>query len=311
MGQIPTFIINGFLDSGKTSFIINTFENDGFGNRGKTLLVICEEGEVEYSQEVLSRYNISTFVISSEKEFNSKALDKAIKEHKPNRIVIEMNGMWNINELKFPGVCRLAQLLLFIDFTTFGVYFNNMRQRMVDMMKVSDIIVFNRVKNPQDLSPYQVNVKMINSQAQFLIMDEKFEAMEAYEDPLPYDIDADVIKIEDQDFGRFYIDTFDNKERYNGKVVELNAMVILSKQLPENTFIVGRKVMTCCSDDIQLYGHLCNNLMGLKLKNNSWIHIVAKITFEYSEEYEEEELIFVPIKIEPIQPIKNQVLDFR
>lgn len=311
MGQIPTFIINGFLDSGKTSFIINTFENDGFGNRGKTLLVICEEGEVEYSQEVLSRYNISTFVISSEKEFNSKALDKAIKEHKPNRIVIEMNGMWNINELKFPGVCRLAQLLLFIDFTTFGVYFNNMRQRMVDMMKVSDIIVFNRVKNPQDLSPYQVNVKMINSQAQFLIMDEKFEAMEAYEDPLPYDIEADVIKIEDQDFGRFYIDTFDNKERYNGKVVELNAMVILSKQLPENTFIVGRKVMTCCSNDIQLYGHLCNNLMGLKLKNNSWIHIVAKITFEYSEEYEEEELIFVPIKIEPIQPIKNQVLDFR
>ena len=311
MGQIPTFIINGFLDSGKTSFIINTFENDGFGNRGKTLLVICEEGEVEYSQEVLSRYNISTFVISSEKEFNSKALDKAIKEYKPNRIVIEMNGMWNINELKFPGVCRLAQLLLFIDFTTFGVYFNNMRQRMVDMMKVSDIIVFNRVKNPQDLSPYQVNVKMINSQAQFLIMDEKFEAMEAYEDPLPYDIEADVIKIEDQDFGRFYIDTFDNKERYNGKVVELNAMVILSKQLPENTFIVGRKVMTCCSNDIQLYGHLCNNLMGLKLKNNSWIHIVAKITFEYSEEYEEEELIFVPIKIEPIQPIKNQVLDFR
>lgn len=311
MGQIPTFIINGFLDSGKTSFIINTFENDGFGSRGKTLLVICEEGEVEYSQEVLNRYNISTFIISSEKEFNSKAFDKAIKEFQPNRIVIEMNGMWDVNKLKFPGVCRLAQLLLFIDFTTFGVYFNNMRQRMVDMMKVSDIVVFNRVNNPQDLSPYQVNVKMINSQAQFLIMDENFEAMEAYEDPLPYDIDADIIKIEDKDFGRFYIDTFDNKERYDGKTVELNAMVILSKQLPEGTFIAGRKVMTCCSDDIQLYGHLCNNLMGLKLKNNSWIHLVAKITFEYSDEYQEEELIFIPIKIEQIQPIKNQVLDFR
>lgn len=311
MGQIPTFIINGFLDSGKTSFIINTFENDGFGSRGKTLLVICEEGEVEYSQEVLNRYNISTFIISSEKEFNSKVFDKAIKEFQPNRIVIEMNGMWDVNKLKFPGVCRLAQLLLFIDFTTFGVYFNNMRQRMVDMMKVSDIVVFNRVNNPQDLSPYQVNVKMINSQAQFLIMDENFEAMEAYEDPLPYDIDADIIKIEDKDFGRFYIDTFDNKERYDGKTVELNAMVILSKQLPEGTFIAGRKVMTCCSDDIQLYGHLCNNLMGLKLKNNSWIHLVAKITFEYSDEYQEEELIFIPIKIEQIQPIKNQVLDFR
>ena len=311
MGQIPTFIINGFLDSGKTSFIINTFENDGFGSRGKTLLVLCEEGEVEYPEELLVQNNIILFRISSEKDFSSKIFDKAIKEHKPNRIVIEMNGMWDVNNLKFPGVCRLAQLLLFIDFTTFGIYFNNMRQRLVDMMKVSDIVVFNRVNNPQDLTPYQVNLKMINSQGQILIMDENFEAMEAYEDPLPYDIDAEVIKIEDQDFGRFYIDTFDNKERYDGKVVELNAMVILSKQLPEGTFIAGRKVMTCCSDDIQLYGHLCDNLMGLKLKNNSWIRLTARISYQFSEEYQEEELVFMPIKITPIDPIKNQVLDFR
>lgn len=311
MGQIPTFIINGFLDSGKTSFIINTFENDGFGSRGKTLLVLCEEGEVEYPEELLVQNNIVLFRISSEKDFSSKIFDKAIKEHKPNRIVIEMNGMWDVNNLKFPGVCRLAQLLLFIDFTTFGIYFNNMRQRLVDMMKVSDIVIFNRVNNPQDLTPYQVNLKMINSQGQILIMDENFEAMEAYEDPLPYDIDAEVIKIEDQDFGRFYIDTFDNKERYDGKVVELNAMVILSKQLPEGTFIAGRKVMTCCSDDIQLYGHLCDNLMGLKLKNNSWIHLTARISYQFSEEYQEEELVFMPIKITPIDPIKNQVLDFR
>lgn len=311
MGQIPTFIINGFLDSGKTSFIINTFENDGFGSRGKTLLVVCEEGEVEYPQEILDQNNITIFKISSEKDFSSKIFDKAIKEYKPNRIVIEMNGMWDVNNLKFPGVCRLAQLLLFVDFTTFGIYFNNMRQKLVDAMKISDIIVFNRVNDPQDLTPYQVNLKMINSQAQILIMDENFEAMEAYEDPLPYDIEADVIKIEDKDFGRFYIDTFDNKERYDGKVVELNAMVILSKQLPQGTFIAGRKVMTCCSDDIQLYGHLCDNLMGLKLKNNSWINLTARITYQYSEEYQEEELVFMPIKITPIQPIKNQVLDFR
>ena len=129
MGQIPTFIINGFLDSGKTSFIINTFENDGFGSRGKTLLVVCEEGEVEYPQEILDQNNITIFKISSEKDFSSKIFDKAIKEYKPNRIVIEMNGMWDVNNLKFPGVCRLAQLLLFIDFTTFGIYFNNMRQK--------------------------------------------------------------------------------------------------------------------------------------------------------------------------------------
>lgn len=42
MKNIPVFFIDGFLDSGKTTFIIDTIKTDGFD--GSTLLLVCEEG---------------------------------------------------------------------------------------------------------------------------------------------------------------------------------------------------------------------------------------------------------------------------
>lgn len=311
MAQIPTFLIMGFLDSGKTSFIENTIETDGFGSRGKTLLIICEEGEVELDPDFLRDNQVEFFNVASEEEFNSSLLDKAIKKAKPNRIVIELNGMWNINELKFPGICRIAQVLTFIDFTTFTIYFNNMRQKMIDMIKLSQVVVFNRVEDIDALAPYQVNMKMTNGQAQYLIMDDDYNAEQAFEDPLPYDVEADVINIEDKDFGRFYIDTFDNPERYQNKVVKFKAMVVLSNKLPKGNFIAGRRVMTCCSNDVQLYGHLCNSMLDKKLKDKAWIILEARVTFEYSKEYKEDELVLNPISIEIVDALSNPVIDLR
>ena len=41
-------MINGFLESGKTEFITYTLAQPYFQVRGKTLLLLCEEGENEY-----------------------------------------------------------------------------------------------------------------------------------------------------------------------------------------------------------------------------------------------------------------------
>ena len=49
----PVYIINGFLESGKTEFITYTLSQPYFQIRGKTLLIVCEEGEVEYKAERL------------------------------------------------------------------------------------------------------------------------------------------------------------------------------------------------------------------------------------------------------------------
>ena len=124
-------------------------------------------------------------------------------------------------------------------------------------------------------------------------------------------MDADIIEISDDDFGRWYIDTFDNPNRYRGKVVSFNAIVIMSKKLPKGTFIAGRHCMTCCAEDVQLYGHLCKSTINAKVKNKNWIHIVARIEFEYSDEYQEEEAVLYPEEIKVIPALKNPVLDLR
>ena len=51
----PVYIINGFLGSGKTEFINFTLDQPYFQSSGKTLLLLCEEGEEEYDPYVLKR----------------------------------------------------------------------------------------------------------------------------------------------------------------------------------------------------------------------------------------------------------------
>ena len=140
-------------------------------------------------------------------------------------------------------------------------------------------------------------------------MNENGQLTDAFKIILPFDINADVITIKDNDYGIWYIDTFDHKENYDGKIVEFNAMVVMSKKLPKNSFIAGRLAMTCCSNDIQLYGHLCVNSLNTKLKDRSFIHLKAKVSYKYSKEYQEEECTLIPLSIEVIQPLENPVLD--
>ena len=52
--QIPIFLINGQLDSGKTRFIQDTIAMGQFAEAKNKLLIVCEEGEEEYSEIWLS-----------------------------------------------------------------------------------------------------------------------------------------------------------------------------------------------------------------------------------------------------------------
>lgn len=307
----PVFIINGFLDSGKTTFIIDTLKNDGFYKQGTTLLLVCEEGEVEYDYKELENYNVRVETFDEVEGFSVDRLYEITEEYHPDRIVIESNTMWDKELVKFPTSFQVAQIVTFIDFTTFGVYYNNMRQMFVDNLRFSDLVVINRCENAEDLAPYQTSLKLINGNAQWIAMNSKGEVQEAFETPLPYDINQDIIKIEDVDYARWYIDTFDHKDRYEGKKVEFNAMVLRSRKLPKGTGVVGRYALTCCDKDMQFYGHLCVIDNALKIKTKTWVHVVALIKYEYSKEYEEEEVVLYPISIEKIKPLEEPVLNLR
>ena len=59
MADIPVYLIAGFLDGGKTDFINGILE-DGFAREDKTLLICCEEGELEYEQKALDNVTVVT-----------------------------------------------------------------------------------------------------------------------------------------------------------------------------------------------------------------------------------------------------------
>ena len=61
--EYPVFLIKGFLESGKSSFIRDAVITDGFHQRGDTLLFLLEEGIEEYPKKLLEENytNIYTF----------------------------------------------------------------------------------------------------------------------------------------------------------------------------------------------------------------------------------------------------------
>ena len=46
--ELPVYLFTGFLGGGKTTFIQDTLNSPDFDPEVPTLLLVCEEGEVEY-----------------------------------------------------------------------------------------------------------------------------------------------------------------------------------------------------------------------------------------------------------------------
>ena len=90
----PVYIINGFLESGKTEFITFTLGQPYFQIKGRTLLLLCEEGEEEYDKELLQKSRTQIELLEKEEDFNPAHLTELEKKYGPERIIIEYNGMW-------------------------------------------------------------------------------------------------------------------------------------------------------------------------------------------------------------------------
>ena len=72
--EIPVYLFTGFLDGGKSTFIQSTLEDKRFNSGEKTLMIRCEEGEVDYDFSAFSGKNIVLLNLEDEEEFSEKAL---------------------------------------------------------------------------------------------------------------------------------------------------------------------------------------------------------------------------------------------
>lgn len=310
METMPVYFINGFLESGKTAFLMETIQEDYFVIPETTLLIVCEEGIEEYDEMVLKTLHTVMEVIEYEADFSIETLDALAKKHKAERIVIEYNGMWNSKEMILPKAWEIEQQISFLDASTFTTYFANMRSMLAEMIKCSDLIVFNRCQGVMDLPTYKRALKAINQKAQIVFEDADEDLMDQMsEEDLPYDVNAPVIHIEEEDFGIWYIDALENTDRYNGKIVEFIGMVLKPGGIPKNYFIPGRMAMTCCADDIAFLGFVCKTREARRMENKQWVRVKAEVKNEYWSDYNGKGPVLYAIEVEPSNPCKEEVLN--
>ena len=287
----PIYLISGFLDSGKTSFINYTVGEEYFAIDGLTLLLICEQGEEEYDEKYLLKNNTVPEIIENKEDLTLEKLNELKRKYRPERVLIEYNSFWSvkdIEEMEMPKGWAIVQEIVLADASTFLTYMNNMKSIFMEMVRNADMLTFNRCTEDLPLANFRRSVKVVNPGCEMLFEDVNGDVVDLFENTLPYDINADVINIEDEDFGIFFVDARDNPETYEGKTVRIHGQVYKSRDPKSDVFVPGRMAMTCCADDMQFIGFLCRSRQTRRLKAGSWVNVTAEIRFEKAREYNNE-----------------------
>ncbi len=306
----PVYIINGFLDSGKTDFFRYTINQPYFRTRGKTLLIVCEEGENEYEESLLKSTNTVIEMIEDEEDFNPDALVALDAKYNPERILIEYNGMWNFKNMRLPIMWKLEQQITVIDASSFELYFSNMKSLLAEQLRNSDLILFNRCDGIEDLASYKRNVKAINQKADIIFEDRNGEVDVTLDEDLPFDLNSDPIELNNYGYGMFYLDALDHADRYVGKNVKFKAMVLIPPEFPKGRFVPGRMAMTCCAEDMQFLGFACDYDKTSELTEKEWVLVTAKVVKEFVPEYNGEGPVLKAISVEKTTAPQNPVIDF-
>ena len=306
----PVYMINGFLESGKTEFISFTLAQPYFRIKGKTLLILCEEGEKEYEEALLRESNTVIELVEEEADFNPNHLTELEKKHKPERIIIEYNGMWNYKNVKLPWYWKIEQQITTIDGSTFPMYYTNMRSLLAEQIRKSEMIIFNRCDGIADLGNYKRNIKAVNPSADVIFEDANGEIDEIFEEDLPYDLQQETIVLDNQGYGIFYLDAMDHVERYVGKKLQFVAMVLKPEKMPKGYFVPGRMAMTCCADDMAFLGYACEYAGADALKQKEWVQVTATLSKEYWADYKGEGPILHAISVEKTKAPKEEIISF-
>ncbi len=308
--MIPVFLINGFLEAGKTKFLQFTMSQEYFRTEGKTLLIVCEEGDTEYDEELLKETGTTAVYLEDFRQMTPDYLTELELLNNPERVLIEWNGMWNQDELKLPKDWAIYQQITILDGSTLNLYLANMKPLLGAMLRGSELVICNRCDGVSDevLTAYRQTIRAMCQNGQLVLEDEEGEIQqEMLEEDLPYDVNAPVIRIEPEDFGLWYFDCMDVPSRYEGKTVEFTGMVLKSPEFPKNYFVPGRMAMTCCEADMTFIGYVCKSKEARKLETKQWVRVKAKVAYEFWQDYGEKGPVLYAESVEPAEEIKGYV----
>lgn len=313
MQEVPVYLFTGFLESGKTKFIQGFLEDERFATDDNTLLLVCEEGIEEYDGSKFKVDNVFIEYIEDEDELTEENLKKLQKKHNATRVVIEYNGMWSMGSLfdAMPYGWMIYQEMMFAEAKSFIPYNTNMRQLTVEKLQGANMVILNRCTDDLDRMEIHKIVRGVsrNADIAYEFSEDRVE-YDDIEDPLPFDIEADVIDIADEDYAIWYRDLSEEMEKYVGKTVRFKGIIAHDDSFPKYTVVVGRHVMVCCEDDITYRGLVCKGVVVNGLKKRDWVIVTAKITKEYHEMYEDEGPVLNATEIKRTKEPEQQVVTF-
>ena len=291
--DIPIYLITGFLESGKTTFINFTVAQEYFQIDEPTLLITTEEGEGEYDEKELLKYNTVLEVVENQEQFTPDYLKKLKRRYSPERVILEYNPLWSVKsleEMEMPRGWGIVQEIVTVDASCFQIYMQNLNLKSIfmEMVQHADMVMVNRCRPEDPLPSFRRSIKVVNPACDVLFENEEGEINNIFEDAMPYDLDADVIDIEDADYGIFYVDMEDHPERYRGKTVRFKGRVLKSEDAKAEFFVPGRMAMTCCADDTTFIGYICEFPKAKSLLMGQWVEVTAQVDWKYMPQYEGE-----------------------
>ncbi len=310
MADIPVYLVTGFLDAGKTNFI-NGILVDGFARQEKTLLICCEEGEEDYLPNALD--NVTVVTVEDQAALTCSQLKAWEKQYRPRQVLIEYNGMWQLEPLYrdvLPANWVLYQIMTFVEASTFDLYAKNMGQLMMEKITNADLLVFNRCTEELRAALRRRNLRMVNRRAEIWLENEDGSS-ENYltGDECPFDLDQDVIDIPDDDFGVWYVDVMDHPERYAGKTVHMKLLMCHSKKFP-GTHCPGRFAMVCCANDVQFLGLVAKGMDLNQYRNRDWVEVSARMAVEKHPAYQGKGPVMHVFAIGPCEKPAEEVVTF-
>lgn len=281
----PVYMITGFLDSGKTSFI-NGILSDGFAQEDRTLLICCEEGEVAYDPKVLR--NVTVVPVDDPHQLTPAFLKGKQRQCHATQILVELNGMWLIQDFyatAMPPDWTLYQIIMTAEGSTFEMYMKNMAALMSEKLRNADMVIINRCTDAICAALRKRNLKLINRRAQ-IYLEMTNGTSEDYMDGTvsAFDLTAPAISISDEDYGLWYVEIMDHPQMYDGKNITFRAMMCKPPKY-RPYFTPGRFAMVCCAQDMNFLALACTGYDVTKIKEKTWVEVAGKVRTEYWKAY--------------------------
>ena len=282
---IPVYLFVGFLEAGKTKFMQGALEDKRFSTGERTLLLICEEGEEEFDVSRIPNGNVFPHVIEDAFDLNPETLQNLLAQYKAERVMIEYNGMWQLSDLfdNMPDDWAVYQAVFIADAQTFMQYNANMRSLVVDKLNTCELVYFNRCPEKMDTKEFHQLVRGVSRRIDIYYEFTNGQTVfDDIEDPLPFDVNAKQIVIEDRDYALWFRDLMEDPAKYNGKTVTFKGVAVKNPGFPNNVFAIGRQIMTCCVEDIQYCWIAAQYDKNFVPRKQHWMTITGKIALQYN-----------------------------